>query len=134
MTSRLTTFEGEADWMDAARSNAWTVLIYTSASRDLEKAVADSLEEITGQGGPPQDVRVVAQMGAQGNWQRYQLHGVAHPPPLEPGRPGDMSDADELRRFLLWGMEKYPSQHYAVVLGGHGAGFAGAVTLSKAFP
>jgi len=114
--------------MDAARTNAWTVLIYTSASRDLEKAVADSLEEITQQGGPPVDVRVVAQMGAQGSSQRYQLHGVSQPQALEPSRPGDMSDPEELRRFLLWGMEKYPSQQYAIVLGGHGAGFAGAVT------
>jgi len=73
-------------------------------------------------------VRVVAQMGAQGSSQRYQLHGVSKPQALEPERPGDMSDPEELRRFLLWGMQKYPSRHYAIVLGGHGAGFAGAVT------
>lgn len=116
--------------MDAARANSWTVLIYTSASHDLETAVTQSLEEITQQG-TPQDVRVVAQMGAQGSVQRYQLHQVARPEPLEAGRTADMTDPAELQRFLRWGMEKYPSEHYAVVLGGHGAGFAGAVTDSQ---
>ena len=116
--------------MDAAKANSWTVLIYTSASQDLEKAVSQSLEEITRQG-TPQDVCVLAQMGAQGEARRYQLHQVEHPQSLETGRPADMTDPEELRRFLRWGMEKYPSQHYAVVLGGHGAGFAGAVTNSE---
>lgn len=116
--------------MKAARANSWTVLIYTSASQDLEKAVTESLEEITAQG-TPQDVRVVAQMGAQGRVQRYQLHQAAQPQPLEASRPAEMTDPEELQRFLRWGMEKYPAQHYAVVLGGHGAGFAGAVTDSQ---
>lgn len=120
----------ESAWMDAARANSWTVLIYTSASHDLEKAVTESLQEITSQG-TPQDVRVVAQMGAQGSVQRYQLHQVTRPQPLEPARPAEMTEPEELRRFLRWGMEKYPAQHYAVVLGGHGAGFAGAVTDSQ---
>ena len=116
--------------MDAAKANSWTVLIYTSASQDLEKAVTQSLEEITREG-TPQDVCVLAQMGAQGEARRYQLHQVTQPRPLEAGRPADMTDPQELRRFVRWGMEKYPSQHYAVVLGGHGAGFAGAVTDSE---
>jgi len=115
--------------MDAAKANSWTVLIYTSASQDLEKAVSQSLEEITREG-TPQDVCVLAQMGAQGEARRYQLHQVEHPHPLDAGRPADMTDPEELRRFLQWGMEKYPSQHYAIVLGGHGAGFAGAVSDS----
>ncbi|MBX3167212.1 MAG: hypothetical protein KF760_07360 [Candidatus Eremiobacteraeota bacterium] len=116
--------------MDAARANSWTVLIYTSASHDLEKAVTQSLEEITRQG-TPQDVRVVAQMGSQGSVQRYQLHQVVQPRPLGERRPADMTEPEELQRFLGWGMEKYPAEHYAIVLGGHGAGFAGAVTDSQ---
>ncbi len=105
-------------------------MIYTSASHDLEKAVQESLEEIT-EHGVPQDVRVVAQMGAQGSIQRYQLDQSEKPEPLEPGRAGEMNDPQELKDFLSWGMQKYPAQHYAVVLGGHGAGFAGAVTDSQ---
>jgi hypothetical protein len=115
--------------MDAGRPK-WTVLIYTSASRDLEPAVQASLEEITGRG-TPADVRVVAQMGARGQAQRYQLDGCSQPQPLEPAQAADMSQPEELRRFLLWAMEKYPSQHYAIVLGGHGAGFGGAITDSQ---
>lgn len=115
--------------MDAARPK-WAVLIYTSASRDLEPAVQASLEEITRRG-TPADLRVVAQMGAGGQAQRYQLHGCSQPQPVEPTRTADMSQPEELRRFLLWAMEKYPAQHYAIVLGGHGAGFGGAITDSR---
>ncbi len=113
--------------MDSLRKNSWTVLIYTSASHDLEKAVQESLEEITEQG-TPQDVHVVAQMGIQGEARRYQLHGVKAPELLQPAHPAEMTEPRELSEFLRWGMQKYPAQHYAVVLGGHGAGFAGAVT------
>lgn len=129
-SSRQPTFEAEiVQPMDVAQTNRWTVLIYTSASQDLEKAVSESLEEITHQG-TPQDICVLAQMGSQGEARRYQLHQVEKPQPLEASVPTDMTDPQELRRFLLWGMEKYPAQHYAIVLGGHGAGFAGAVTDS----
>jgi len=42
----------------------------------------------------------------------------------------DMTSPGELGDFLKWGMKEYPAERYAVVLGGHGAGFAGAVTNS----
>ena len=117
--------------MEVSRpTKAWTVLIYTSASRDLETAVEASLQEIT-EAGAPEDVQVVAQMGAQGLARRYRLHDCEHPQELEPARPAEMSRPEELRSFLLWAMEKYPARHYAVVLGGHGAGFGGAITDSQ---
>lgn len=116
--------------VDSLRKNSWTVLIYTSASHDLEKAVQESLEEITEQG-TPRDVRVVAQMGIQGEARRYQLHDVKAPQLLQPAHPAEMTEPRELSEFLHWGMQKYPARHYAVVLGGHGAGFAGAVTDSQ---
>ena len=109
---------------------AWTVLIYTSASRDLEVAVSDSLQEICDGPGPPQDIQVVAQMGWRGQAQRFQLHQSAHPQSLGDPESLDMTEPQQLQRFLKWGMKAYPAQRYAVVLGGHGAGFGGAVTDS----
>ncbi|MBS2033439.1 hypothetical protein JST97_00510 [bacterium] len=114
----------------ARHQKPWTVLIYTSASQDLEAAVQASLEEIT-QFGTPDSLNVVAQMGARGQVQRYQLHQCQQPQTLEPARPAEMNQPEELRNFLRWGMEKYPAQRYAIVLGGHGAGFAGAITDSQ---
>jgi hypothetical protein len=109
----------------------WTVLIYTSASRDLEGAVRDSLQEICLDPGVPPDVQVVAQMGWRGQAQRFQLHQSEQPQPLGPPQALEMTEPEQLRRFLEWGMQAYPAQHYAVILGGHGAGFAGAVTDSE---
>lgn len=114
-------------FMEVAPQKRWTVLIYTSATPDLEQAVTDSLQEICDGPGPPDDIRVVAQMGQDGQARRFELSAGS---PLEVGRPEalDMASPDQLNRFLRWGMQAYPAQHYAVVLGGHGAGFAGAVT------
>ena len=114
--------------MDVKPSAGWTVLIYTSASRDLEEAVGQSLQEICDGFGPPDQVQVAAQLGWRGQAQRFQLHHQAHPKPLAPPEALDMTEPAQLTRFLQWGMRAYPAQHYAVVLGGHGAGFGGAVT------
>ncbi len=124
--------EGEAPRMLRSVAPAWTVLIYTSASPDLREAVQESLAEISDRYGASNDsVQVVAQMGTAGSMQRLQLHGVDQPQPLGPATRGEMTEPGRLREFLEWGMSRFPAQRYAVVLGGHGAGFAGAVTDSQ---
>lgn len=113
--------------MHIPRAGSWTVLIYTSASHDLEPAVHDSLQEIRDayqQSGF--HAQVVAQLGERGQATRMVLSGGAGTE--EPLGAADMTASGTLADFLRWGMRRYPSEHYAVVLGGHGAGFAGAVT------
>lgn len=109
----------------------WTVLIYTSASHDLEQAVEDSLQEITDHGIDGTQVQVVAQRGRQEQAQRFQLHDAQQPLPLGDSRAADMTRSETLEDFLSWGMEAYPAERYVVVLGGHAAGFAGALTNSQ---
>lgn len=113
--------------MQISPRSRWTVLIYTSPSHDLEQAVRDSLQEICDGAGPPAEVQVVAQMGWQGTAQRFLLSGPT-PQPLNEPIMQDMTDPKSLKSFLSWGMRAYPSDHYVVVLGGHGAGYAGALT------
>lgn len=48
-------------------------------------------------------------------------------PEIAQGEP-DMSDPETLRKFLLENVERYPSKRVAVIIGGHGAGFAGQVS------
>lgn len=112
--------------MDAAARPPWTVLVYTSASRDLEAAVRASVDELADrfQGAP-----VVVQEGWGGQARRLLLQGAG---PTAQGELAqvDMSRPQCLRDFLTWSMGKFPSQHYALVLGGHGAGFPGAITNS----
>lgn len=109
----------------------WTVLIYTSASKDLEQAVEDSLQEITDHPLQGDQVHIVAQRGRDSQAQRFQLHGSEQPLPLGPAQAADMTSSQTLQQFLEWGMEAYPAERYVVVLGGHAAGFAGAVTNSQ---
>ena len=103
-----------------------TVLVYTSASPDLEKPVQDSLDELAGSV-HRDDLQVVAQMGSRGQAVRSLLNGNAS----EVVPNVDMSKPQSLQDFLSWGMKKYPAKHYVVVVGGHGAGAFGVVTDSK---
>ncbi len=97
----------------------WAVLIYSSASPDIEAAARQSLEEIV----PTDSVVVGSQLGVKQNGAAValrsdgtRLEGV------------DMSRPQSLQDFLRWGMEKYPAEHTMVVLGGHGGGFLGSVS------
>lgn len=116
------TFSPFSDWtikvypMHKVSSRAeWAVLIYSSASPDIEKAARESLAEIA----PSDSVVVGSQLGVRSGAYRSdgtRLTGV------------DMSRPEALQDFLRWGMERYPAEHTMVVLGGHGGGFLGAVS------
>lgn len=41
----------------------------------------------------------------------------------------NMGQAETLRAFLLENIEKYPAKHYAVIISGHGSGFAGQTVM-----
>ncbi len=105
----------------------WTVLIYTSATPDLQKPILESLQE-TAQGAHDQ-VEVVAQLGQDQSSQRLRLH-QGQLTPLAESVPTDMAAPSSLHDFVRWGMQKFPAQRYAVVLGGHGSGLGGAITDS----
>jgi hypothetical protein len=115
--------------MNVSRPGEWTVLIYTSASRDLEPAVSDSLQEISDAfQASAFDTPVVAQFGRDNQAERLELCRSGAPSVVQKLADVDMTAPANLQDFLRWGMQRYPARHYAVVLGGHGAGFAGAVT------
>jgi len=43
----------------------------------------------------------------------------------------DMSDPENLKNFLQWGIKNYPAKHYAVILASHGSGFLGSLSDYK---
>lgn len=97
----------------------WAVLIYSSASPDIEAAARASLAEIA----PTDSVLVGSQLGVKEQGAAVALRsdgtrlaGV------------DMSRPESLQDFIRWGMERYPAERTMVVLGGHGGGFLGAVS------
>ena len=106
----------------------WAVLIYTSSTPDLEKATAAGLDEMI-QGVDDGGVPVVVQWGKGGQAQRLVVDQGALAEAQALG-PTDMSCLSTFEGFLEWGMSRYPAHRYAVVMGGHGAGFLGGVTDS----
>lgn len=102
----------------------WAVLIYSSASPDIEQAAVRSLDEVAA-APAPDSVAVGVQLGTRREVVRYS---PTHPLGKEPVPVADMADKDALADFLAWGMRAFPARHYMVVLGGHGSGFLGAVT------
>lgn len=101
----------------------WGVLIYSSGSRDLEANCRAALAEVAA-AQLPEDVVVGAQLGTADEVVRWSLpQGTVEHLPAQ-----DMAQTSTLKDFLRWGMERFPARHYAVVLGGHSAGFGGAIT------
>lgn len=106
----------------------WGVLIYSSATPDIEKPAVASIDEVLA-AAPSDDVRVAAQLGTGQSVCRFC--GGAEETVAELGwRAAPMSAPGTLEDFLRWGMKAVPAQRYMVVLGGHGSGFMGAVTDS----
>lgn len=102
----------------------WAVLIYSSASPDIEQAAVRSLEEVAA-AHAPDSVAIGVQFGTRDAVVRYS---PSDPAGWETLPPTDMARGDTLRDFLQWGMRKFPARHTMVVLGGHGSGWLGAVT------
>jgi len=105
----------------ATRPLEWGVLVYSAAPPDIEAAGDASIEEL--HAAPPADgVGVAVQYGTDDGVRRW-VNGAA-----QAAAPADMSDPKSLADFLQWGMRAVPARRYAVVLGGHGGGYLGAVS------
>lgn len=118
----------------------WTVLIYSSLTRDIDGEGMESLKDLE-KAGSDDSVAVAIQLSRNsppgvGGWRGARRlfvqgnGGEGNPPSqvLQDLGSVDMSDPRCLSDFVEWGMKRYPARHYAVVIGGHGGGFIGAVT------
>lgn len=107
----------------------WAVLVYSSASPDLEPSARAALDELA-RAAQPDSVVLGAQLGTREGAARYVMTGAVSDemsrPPAET-LACDMSQPASLEDFLRWGMRRFPARQYLVVLGGHGGGFLGAV-------
>lgn len=102
----------------------WAVLVYSSASPDIEPAADASVAEIAR--APLADgVGVAVQYGTAHGVRRTVRSGASRVETESPA--ADMADPTTLQDFLAWGMRALPARHYVVVLGGHGGGFMGVV-------
>lgn len=127
----------------------WTVLAYYGGSNDLEPSVINDFVELELGGGSTEDVRVVAfldrtpnQTTANNNWNTARIFEVGPdttgdygqvpvatidtPPLADLGRVNS-ADGETLAQFLVWAMQTYPAQRYAVAFASHGAGWRGII-------
>jgi hypothetical protein len=120
--------------------NSWLVMIYSDADDEIleEDMVFDVNEaELTGS---TDEVRVVVQLdryaggyAGDGDWttaRRYLLREDTDLYRLNSELVADLGEVDmgdptTLYDFATWAISTYPSEHYALILSDHGAGWAG---------
>lgn len=117
----------------------WTILVYLAADNDLElQGLLDINEMETA--GRSSKVNVVLQVDrtpgettVSGDWtdtRRYLVQGDKDPDSINPTLleelgEQNMGDPNVLTDFIVWGMEGFPANHYALILWDHGAGWLG---------
>jgi hypothetical protein len=107
--------------------NDWTLMVYISADDILANFAIESLKQMKRAAG--RGIEVVAQFDANqgGNVPVYAFSDsnknessiVSNQIANVPG-PVDMTDPAVLTKFINMAAEKYPAQHYGLVLWGHG--------------
>ena len=128
----------------------WTVLYYLNGNNDLEPNLVSNMIEAEKVGSSDQ-VNIVAQLsrapqevvhpkkgakktGLDGDWSGMRRYYVSHSSSRKKitsevltssESPPNYGKSESLAEFLRWGMKNYPAKHTMVVLGDHGAGFAG---------
>jgi len=112
----------------------WTFMVYLDADNTLESAGIDDFLEMADVGSSP-DVNIVVQMdrtagydNTYGDWagtRRFliQKNDTPATTPLVDLEEANMGHPDTLQDFVLWAVQNYPAQHYALSIWNHGAGW-----------
>ena len=133
---------------------AWTILVYYGGDNNLEPGILNDLDEFEMAGGSTDRTSYCRAGGSQPTVYRFQRrlddshavfelaadvtgdHPAAFPAkevatidtsPLADLGELDTGDGETLAQFLVWGVQHYPAQHYAVAFGSHGAGWQGLI-------
>ncbi|NRF37406.1 clostripain-related cysteine peptidase [Pedobacter foliorum] len=118
-----------------AQKAKWTVLVFMNADNDLE---AHGIEDFLEMAQVPNSdlVNVLVQMDRTPGWTdeygdwdqtlRFKISQGMTPTvveSLEDLKETNMGDPVVLRNFINWGKEKYPAEHYLLVIWDHGDGW-----------
>lgn len=111
--------------MAQAPANTWTILVYINADNSLEANARADIDEMM-QVGSNQNVRMYVQADFK------SVSGVARALITKAGVSDeeelpelDSDDPQNLANFIAYGIQKYPAQHYGVVLWDHGGQWFG---------
>jgi hypothetical protein len=104
----------------------WTVMVYMAGDNDLEPDGVKDLKEMKKVGSTEQ-VNIIAQFDrATGHVaKRYFIRKGGRVPADAVAKVGKLNTGDprRLRDFIKWGVNKYPADHYLLVLWNHGQGW-----------
>ena len=119
----------------------WTILGYFDGNNPQDQApdghsyVIKDLQELEGIDSAQQQVQILVMLGSfktDGNCKYYHVQRHLDEPPdhissevLADKGKIDMSDPTTLRDFLGFGMQKYPAEHYMLIINDHGGGWKG---------
>jgi len=112
----------------------WTFLVYMNSDNNLYRYGQLNAAEMERVGSSPQ-VNIVLQMDPEPYGEPTRRYLIQRNPNAQPGKitspvleelgETDMGDWKTLAQFLVWGAQKFPAKHYAVVIWNHGAGWVG---------
>jgi len=121
----------------------WTVLVYLDGDNNLESDAIGDFNEME-QVGSNDNVKIVVQFDrihqegsdddtSNGDWETTKRFLVEQDSDRETINSQELADLGEqnmgdpqtLADFISWGVQTYPSQHYALVLWDHGSSWAG---------
>lgn len=123
----------------AVDKKKWTVLLYSAADNNLERALASDVAELEAVGSN-KNMNVLVQLDRgenpssfSGGWdgcKRFYLNGdndtsKIDSPSLKDMGQVNMADPKVLADFVSWGIKNYPAENYMLVVSNHGAGWQG---------
>jgi hypothetical protein len=120
----------------------WTLMVYLDADNNLESAGLDDFLEMAAVGSS-KNINIVVQMdrtpgysSSYGDWRgtRRFLVGKNDTPsmtPLADLGEQNMGDPTTLRDFVIWAVQTYPAQRYALSIWNHGSGWRDALSRSE---
>jgi len=115
----------------------WTIMVYVNAKNNLETYGLKDVNEMEMIGSTP-DVNIVAELGRingyatnDGDWKgsrRYLVQKDADSakitsPVLMEILKSDMGKWENMVEFVKWSKERFPAQHYVLIVWNHGSGW-----------
>jgi hypothetical protein len=136
--------------LDPHPTAEWTVLAYLGGDNNLEAGLLFDMDEFERAGGSTEDVRIIVLMDrsldyddSNDDWDDTRLYEMGaddsddarfnYPPTIDTQPVANLGELDtsyakNLLDFLVWGIQQYPAEHYAVILNDHGGAWTGIVT------
>lgn len=101
---------------------AWTLIFYIAANNDLEEALLQQRESLSS-AARNLNVNIVALW--EGNWNSAYMAFTPWGVEKIPKPDLNTGDQQTLRDFVTWAIQRYPANHYALIISNHGQGFSG---------